>query len=482
MELLYEHLTRVNDYLWEISQESREGMLVPAQIYASQKILQELRGDKSLEQLTNVAMLPGICKAAIVMPDVHEGYGFPIGGVAATEWPNGVISPGGIGYDINCGVRLLRSSLEYKDLYQKGEDLAKRLYAQVPSGVGKGGMISLQERELDDVLTTGIEWALRHEYALPDDIDCIESGGHLEFADPSCVSEQAKKRGHDQLGTIGSGNHFVEVSYVDKIFDEDVAASFGLHLQQITILIHTGSRGLGHQVATDYLKRMVSLMSTYHISLPDRELACAPFNSVDGEEYFKAMAAAANFAWCNRQLITWEIRNMWKEFFGSKNDNLELVYDVAHNIAKVEDHIVNGRIKKLIVHRKGSTRAFGPGHPGVPLRYRDKGQPVIIPGSMGTASYVMVGTSEGMLKTFGSTCHGAGRRLSRRAAQRASNVAALEKELSERDIHIRAGSRRGVSEEAPIAYKDIEEVINVVHNAGLAKRVARLKPVAVIKG
>jgi tRNA-splicing ligase RtcB len=328
----------------------------------------------------------------------------------------------------------------------------------------------------------GIDWALRHEYALPDDINCTESGGHLESADPSCVSEQAKKRGHDQLGTIGSGNHFVEVSYVDQIFDEDVAASFGLHPQQITILIHTGSRGLGHQAATDYLKRMVSSMSYYHISLPDRELACAPFNSVDGQEYFKAMAAAANFAWCNRQLITWEIRNMWKEFFGSKNDNLDLVYDVAHNIAKIEDHVVNGEIKKLIVHRKGSTRAFGPGHPEIPLRYRDNGQPVIIPGSMGTASYVMVGTSEGMLKTFGSTCHGAGRRLSRRAAQRASNVYELEKELSERDIHIRAGSRRGVSEEAPIAYKDIEEVINVVHNAGLAKRVARLKPVAVIKG
>lgn len=482
MELLYEHLTKVNDYLWEIPPQSRAGMLVPAQIYASQNILQELRGDKSLEQLSNVAMLPGICKAAIVMPDVHEGYGFPIGGVAATEWPHGVISPGGIGYDINCGVRLLRSSLEYKDLYNKGEDLAKALYAYIPSGVGKGGVINLPEHELDDVLMNGIVWALQHEYALPDDANCIESGGRLESADSSCVSEQAKKRGHDQLGTIGSGNHFVEVSYVDQIFDEDVASSFGLRPHQITILIHTGSRGLGHQVATDYLKRMVSSMSYYHISLPDRELACAPFNSADGQDYFKAMSAAANFAWCNRQLITWEIRNMWREFFGDTNDKLELVYDVAHNIAKVEDHLVNGEIKKLIVHRKGSTRAFGPGHPEVPLRYRDRGQPVIIPGSMGTASYVMVGTSEGMLKTFGSTCHGAGRRLSRRAAQRASNVYELEKELSERDIHIRAGSRRGVSEEAPIAYKDIEEVIQVVHNAGLATRVARLKPVAVIKG
>ncbi|MFD2203431.1 RtcB family protein [Shivajiella indica] len=479
---LKSQLVKKSDYLWELPPHVKKGMRVPAQVYASKKILEEIGGDKSLEQLTNVAMLPGITKASIVMPDVHEGYGFPIGGIAATAWPDGGISPGGIGYDINCGVRLLTSNLQKEDLKGRGEELAKALYAQIPSGVGKGGNIQLSEKELDKVLTLGVQWALKNGYANKEDIDKIESRGRLDNADPVCVSEYAKKRGIDQLGTIGSGNHFVEVSYVDKIFDQEVAQIFGLREGQLTILIHTGSRGLGHQIASDYMKLMVASMGKYGIEVPDRELACVPFNSQEGQQYFKSMAAAANYAWCNRQVITWEIRNAWKEFFKGKDTKLGVLYDVAHNIAKVEEHVVEGKKKKLIVHRKGSTRSFGPGHPEVTECYKSTGQPVIIPGSMGTASYVMAGTAQAMDESFGSTCHGAGRRMSRRAAQRAVNIHELEKELVGKNIFVRAGSRSGVSEEAPIAYKDIEEVIEVVHQAGLAKKIARLRPLAVIKG
>lgn len=475
-------LVKKSNYLWELPPYVKKGMKVPALVYASKKILEEIGGDKSLEQLTNVAMLPGIVKASIVMPDVHEGYGFPIGGIAATAWPDGGISPGGIGYDINCGVRLLTSQLHKNDLRDRGEELAKALYAQVPSGVGKGGNIQLSEQELDKVLTQGVQWALKNGYALLEDIDKIESQGRFDNADQACVSEYAKKRGIDQLGTIGSGNHFVEVSYVDQIFDQEVAQIFGLKEGQLTILIHTGSRGLGHQIASDYMKLMIASMGKYGIEVPDRELACVPFNSPEGQDYFRAMAAAANYAWCNRQVITWEIRNAWKEFFKGKDTQLDVLYDVAHNIAKVEEHVVEGKKKKLIVHRKGSTRSFGPGHPEVTECYKGTGQPVIIPGSMGTASYVMAGTEHAMEESFGSTCHGAGRRMSRRAAQKAVNIHELEKELAERNIFVRAGSRSGVSEEAPIAYKDIDEVIEVVHQAGIAKKVARLRPLSVIKG
>lgn len=475
-------LVKKSDYLWELPPHVKKGMKVPAQVYASKKILEEIGGDKSLDQLTNVAMLPGITKASIVMPDVHEGYGFPIGGIAATAWPNGGISPGGIGYDINCGVRLLTSQLNKDDLRGRGEELAKALYSQIPSGVGKGGNIQLSEKELDKVLIQGVKWALKNGYAQEEDIDKIESRGRLDNADPGCVSEYAKKRGIDQLGTIGSGNHFVEVSYVDKIFDQEVAQTFGLKEGQLTILIHTGSRGLGHQIASDYMKVMIPSMGKYGIEVPDRELACVPFNSPEGQDYFRAMAAAANYAWCNRQVITWEIRNAWKEFFKGKDTQLDVLYDVAHNIAKVEEHVVEGKKKKLIVHRKGSTRSFGPGHPEVTECYKGTGQPVIIPGSMGTASYVMAGTEHAMEESFGSTCHGAGRRMSRRAAQKAVNIHELEKELASRNIFVRAGSRSGVSEEAPIAYKDIDEVIEVVHQAGIAQKVARLRPLSVIKG
>lgn len=475
-------LVKKSNYLWELPPYVKKGMKVPALVYASKKILEEIGGDKSLEQLTNVAMLPGIVKASIVMPDVHEGYGFPIGGIAATAWPDGGISPGGIGYDINCGVRLLTSQLNKNDLRGRGEELAKALYAQIPSGVGKGGNIQLSEQELDKVLTQGVQWALKNGYALLEDIDKIESQGRFDNADQACVSEYAKKRGIDQLGTIGSGNHFVEVSYVDQIFDQEVAQIFGLKEGQLTILIHTGSRGLGHQIALDYMKLMIASMGKYGIEVPDRELACVPFNSPEGQDYFRAMAAAANYAWCNRQVITWEIRNAWKEFFKGKDTQLDVLYDVAHNIAKVEEHVVEGKKKKLIVHRKGSTRSFGPGHPEVTECYKGTGQPVIIPGSMGTASYVMAGTEHAMEESFGSTCHGAGRRMSRRAAQKAVNIHELEKELAERNIFVRAGSRSGVSEEAPIAYKDIDEVIEVVHQAGIAKKVARLRPLSVIKG
>jgi len=475
-------LIRKSDYLWELPPSVKEGMRVPAQVYASKRILEEIGSDKSLDQLVNVAMLPGIVMASIVMPDVHEGYGFPIGGVAATRWPDGAISPGGIGYDINCGVRLLSSNLSRYDLKGRGEELAKSLYAKIPSGVGKGGFVQLSEKDLEEILKSGVQWALKNGYARSEDIPKIESEGRLAHADPYFVSDHAKRRGIDQIGTIGSGNHFVEVSFIDQIYDQQVAKIFGLKKDQLTVLIHTGSRGLGHQVASDYLKIMVASMANYGISLPDRELACVPFSAPEGQQYFKAMGAAANYAWCNRQVITWEIRQVWESFFEGKDTQLNLVYDVAHNIAKLEEHVIGGEKMKLIVHRKGSTRAFGPYHPEIPTCYRETGQPVIIPGSMGTASYVMVGTSEAEEKAFGSTCHGAGRRMSRRAAQKAVNVHDLEKELEGRNIFVRAGSRSGVSEEAPIAYKDIDEVIKVVDQAGLAKKVARLRPLAVIKG
>lgn len=474
-------LQKKSDFLWEIPMTTRADMRVPAYVYALPEIMESMTDDRSLQQLVNVTTLPGIQKAAIVMPDVHEGYGFPIGGIAATRYPDGVISPGGIGYDINCGVRLLVSNLEYDDIKDKAEQIAVALYDKIPSGVGKGGEIKLSAEEMDEVLTEGAEWAIRKNMGVQEDLASMESMGRLKDADPNAVSDQAKKRGFDQLGTIGSGNHFVEVSRVDEIFDDLTAERFGISNKQIVILIHTGSRGLGHQVATDYLKIMLEAMPRYDIKVPDRELACVSFNSEEGQKYYKAMCAAANFAWCNREIITWEIREAWKQLFPKKNE-LQLLYDVAHNIAKLEDHVIDGKLQKLIVHRKGATRSFGPGHEEIPERFRETGQPVIIPGSMGTASYILAGTSRSMTTTFGSSCHGAGRALSRRASKRQVNVAQLEKELNEKGIYVRAGSRSGVAEEAPEAYKDIDLVIETVHRANIALKVARLRPVSVIKG
>jgi tRNA-splicing ligase RtcB (3'-phosphate/5'-hydroxy nucleic acid ligase) len=477
----FDQLVKINEWQWEIPAGTRGDMLVPARIFASQQIIESLLKDRSLEQLINVTTLPGIQIAALLMPDAHEGYGFPIGGVAATAYPDGVISPGGIGYDINCGVRLLRSSMEYTEIKDHLEKLSKELYREVPSGMGKGGALKLKMREIDDVLRKGASWAVENGYGEEDDLNFIESNGSLKEAQPETVSPRAKQRGHDQLGTIGSGNHFVEVDRVEEIFDREIAEAFGIGKNQVVVLIHTGSRGLGHQNATDYIRLMMMGMADYDISLPDRELACLPFNSPVGQDYFSSMAASANFAWCNRQVITWEIRKAWQEIFGP-GEKLSLVYDVAHNIAKLETHEINGKKKKLIVHRKGATRAFGPGFPELPERYKPAGQPVLIPGSMGTESWVLAGTAESMLKSFGTTCHGAGRRLSRRAARKNIHGRELQDELRLKGIYVQAGSLSGIAEEAPAAYKDVNMVVEAVHQAGIAGKVARLKPMAVIKG
>lgn len=472
---------KINDWLWEIPKNFRSDMKVPARIYATRAMLEDILQDRSIEQIINVAAMPGIYKYALAMPDIHEGYGFPIGGVAAMDVEKGLISPGGIGYDINCGVRLLRSHLEFKDVKSRLESLGRAIFKEVPSGVGRGGWLKLKTSELDDVLKNGVGEMLKRGYAKPEDIEHIESNGTLPEADPSCVSDHAKKRGRDQLGTMGAGNHFVEVGRVERIFDDVSAKILGLFENQVTVLIHTGSRGLGHQIATDYIRMMMKAMPKYGINLPDRELAATPFQSKEGQNYFRAMQAGANFAWSNRQLITWEVRNAWQSIFGpstSSGQALEVVYDVSHNIAKLEEY--DG--KKFVIHRKGATRAFGKGHPELTEDYRTIGQPVLIPGSMGTGSYVLVGLGQAMKESFGSSCHGAGRRMSRTQARREIKGEALEKELMSKGVVVNVGSRRGLAEEAPEAYKDIDTVVDVVHNAGIAKKVARLKPIAVIKG
>lgn len=480
--ILKTDLKKVLPYLWEIPMGTRPGMLVPAYIYALEELIDPIFNDNSLEQLIHVSMLPGIVKAAMAMPDVHQGYGFPIGGIAAMKWPGGVISPGGIGYDINCGVRLLRSQLHEKQISPYLEELSKELYKEIPSGYGKGGQINLNREELTDVLKKGASWAVENGYGEREDLQNIESNGVLSFADPQYVSEHAFQRGSDQLGTIGAGNHFVEVDRVEEVFDEETARIFKLQKGQIVILIHTGSRGLGHQVATDYIRIMQTAMTQYGLKTPDRELACVPFNSKEGQEYFKAMCAAANFAWCNREVITWEIRKAWNRILGEDAGKLELLYDVAHNMAKIEEHSIGSETLKLIVHRKGATRSFGPGNKELPAHYQQSGQPVLIPGSMGTISYVLAGTKDSMGLTFGSCCHGAGRKLSRTAAKKQVEAVRLKKDLISEGIHIQAGSYAGLAEEAPIAYKDVDLVVETVHQAGIAKKVAKLKPLAVIKG
>jgi tRNA-splicing ligase RtcB len=472
-------LKKITPYMWEIPMSFRDDMRVPTRIFASEEMLGELFKDKSLDQLVNVSTLPGIQKAAYVMPDVHEGYGFPIGGMAATLYPDGVISPGGIGYDINCGVRLLKTNLTGNDLDRHQEKLARRLFEEVPSGVGRGGRLKLGIKHLDEVLEKGAAWIVEQGYGRVEGLHFLESNGCLENADPGVVSDHAKMRGRDQLGTIGSGNHFVEVDKVEEIFEPEIAFKFGLSMNQVVVLIHCGSRGLGHQVATDYIRIMLSNLQKHGIKLPDRELACAPLSSGEGRDYFNAMAAAANFAWANRQMIAWEISTVFREMF---DEDMTTLYDVAHNIAKIEEHEIDGRKKQLIVHRKGATRAFGPGSPEIIDEYRETGQPVLIPGSMGTASYVLSGTNEGMREAFGSSCHGAGRRMSRHAALKKVQGRKLKSDLEYQGVFIQAGSLRGLAEEAPLAYKDIHEVVDVVKGAGIAKKVARLSPVVVIKG
>jgi tRNA-splicing ligase RtcB len=477
-----DQIVKINDWEWEIPVSLRKDMRVPARIFASKAILESLQRDKSLEQIINVTTLPGIQIAALLMPDAHEGYGFPIGGIAATSYPDGVISPGGIGYDINCGVRLLRTELRWDMIVKHLDRLSKALYKFVPSGVGRGGKIKLKIKEVDAILRKGALWAVHQGYGESDDLKFIESNGRLKAAEPGKVSGLAKRRGHDQLGTLGSGNHFVEVDRVSEVFDELAASAMGISKNQVVILIHTGSRGLGHQNATDYIRLMLSAMDEFNIKLPDRELASLPLNSQTGRDYFASMAAAANYAWCNREIITWEIKQAWSEVFGVSGGKIDLVYDVAHNIAKIESHKVGKQHKKLIVHRKGATRAFGPQHEELPEEYRFIGQPVLIPGSMGTSSYVLTGGDRSFDKSLGSACHGAGRRLSRRAARKQVHSRELQDELKKQGIYIKAGSLSGMAEEAPIAYKDVNTVVESVHQNGLAKKVARLKPLAVIKG
>jgi tRNA-splicing ligase RtcB len=455
---------RISDVLWEIPRAYRADMRVPARVYASEKMLDAIMRDRSIEQLVNVATLPGIRKYAIAMPDVHEGYGFPIGGVAAVDSDHGVISPGGIGYDINCGVRLLRSQSTLTELQPILQKLTHSIAREVPSGVGRGGNLKLKGDDLERVLRDGAARAVEMGYGDRGDLERIESRGSLPGADAKLVSDDARERGHDQLGTLGSGNHFIEIDRVDTIYDVEEAERHGIVRDGIVVQIHTGSRGLGHQVATDYLRQMTKAMAKHGISVPDRELACAPFRSSEGQRYFGAMAAAANFAFANRQLITAGIRRAWKHEL--PDDRVEIVYDVAHNVAKLEKYPDVGEV---VVHRKGATRAF-------------PGQPVLIPGSMGTASYLLVGEQKAMEQTFGSTCHGAGRVMSRTRARAEISANELRERLQKMGIVTEAGSAKGLVEEAPEAYKDIDEVIDVVATAGIARKVARFVPVGVIKG
>jgi tRNA-splicing ligase RtcB len=471
-----ESLVRIDDTTWEIPASARDDMRVPARLFADAAILEEIRGDLSLEQLQNVATLPGVVGAAIAMPDIHQGYGFPVGGVAATELPDGVVSPGGVGYDINCGVRLLGLPLSEPELGARREALVHEISRTIPAGAGKRGALHLRGGSLDDVLRDGPR-ALHG--VNPDDVERTESGGRLEGADPAAVSERAHLRGRDQLGTMGSGNHFVELQVVDEVIDAATADVYGLERGQLTILVHSGSRGLGHQVCTDYVRLMDSRLAAYRIHLPDRQLACAPASSPEGRQYLAAMAAAANFAWANRQAIADGVRQAIRAVLGAAAaEETRQVYDVAHNVAKVEVH--EGR--KVCVHRKGATRAFPAGSPEIPEAYRSVGQPVFIPGSMGTASFVLAGEQGAMERSFGTTCHGAGRRMSRTAARKRVHGGDLRRELEGRGIVVRCPSPKGLAEEAPFAYKDVDRVVRVVERAGLARRVARLVPIGVVKG
>jgi tRNA-splicing ligase RtcB len=477
-----QQLEKLDDYRWLVPRNLKPGMLTDALVYSDESLLHDLVKDQSLEQAMNVAMLPGIVGRSLAMPDIHQGYGFPIGGVAATAPDEGgVVSPGGVGFDINCGVRLLSSSLTLDQVRPKIRDLVNQLFRDVPCGAGQRGNINLPHKELERVLEEGAASMVEHGYGGPEDLNTCEESGAMDGADGSAVSERAKHRGQPQIGTLGSGNHFLEVQYIERVYQPEIAQTLGLYENEIVVLIHSGSRGLGHQVCTDYLRDMEEAMRRHSISLPDRQLACVPVHSREGQSYLGAMRAAANFAWGNRQAITHFVRGAFKRIFGEK-EQLRVVYDVCHNIAKLERHKVNGRERKVMVHRKGATRAFPAGRPEVPQAYQSCGQPVLIPGSMGTASYVLVGAEGAMEETFGTTCHGAGRVMSRTAAKKSAYASGARQRLEEQGIIVRSETRDGISEEIPEAYKDVDAVINVVHNAGLAKRVARLKPIGVIKG
>ena len=478
-------LVKIDDYRWQIPQNYRAGMRVPGLIYANKEMLESLREEQTPEQVANVAFLPGIVGYSLAMPDIHWGYGFPIGGVAATDVKDGVISPGGVGYDINCGVRLLRTSLKENDVRPRITDLVNDLFVNVPSGLGSEGNVRLSQRGMDELLVGGGRWAVKRGLGLEEDLDVTEEGGCLAGADPDKISDRARKRGMPQAGTLGSGNHFLEIQVVKQVFEPDIARVLGITGPgQVLVLIHTGSRGFGHEVCTDYLRVMEGAVSKYGIKLPDRQLACAPIESPEGQNYLAAMACAANYAWANRQCIAHWVRESFSRVLGRTPHDMGMrqVYDVCHNIAKIEEHAIDGRKLKVCVHRKGATRAFAAGHSSIPPRYREIGQPVLVPGDMGRCSFVAVGTQKAMAETFGSTCHGAGRVLSRGAAKRSIKGNDVVRELETRGITVRAGSMPSLAEEASQAYKDVAEVMDVVHQAGISTRVAMAIPMAVIKG
>ncbi|MEK6527708.1 MAG: RtcB family protein, partial [Nitrospirota bacterium] len=478
-----EGLRRIDSVRLEIPKGFKTGMRTSGIIYVDEILEKDLE-IKSVEQVANVATLPGIVSSSLAMPDIHAGYGFAIGGVAAFDLKDGIISPGGVGYDINCGVRLLRSNLDKEEVVPKIKDIVDVLFNQIPSGVGSKGKLRLSAVDEREVLLKGSRWAVEQGFGNAEDLAHTESGGCIEGADAEIISKKAYERGRQQQGTLGSGNHFAEIQYVDEIYDEKAANILGLHKNQITVMIHTGSRGFGHQVCTDYLEVMQRAASKYNIELADRELACAPFESPEGKEYISAMRAAANYAWANRQCIMHWVKESFMKIFktGPKTIGMSLIYDVAHNIAKVEEHIVDGKKRKLIVHRKGATRAFPPGHPELPDVYKSLGQPVIIPGDMGRASFVLLGTEKAMKESFGSTCHGAGRVMSRHQAIRQAKGRAIWREMADKGIIVKSAGRETLAEEMSEAYKDISKVVDVVHTAGISRKVVKLRPLGVIKG
>ena len=475
-------LNQIEEFIWEIPRSG--DMLVPARIFASENLLKQISQDKTLEQLKNTASLPGIQKYAICMPDGHQGYGFPVGGVVATDANNGCISPGGVGYDINCGVRMIKTNLSYKDLRGKEELLGELLFSKIPTGLGKGGVLNTSLKDIEEILSLGVEWALANGYAVPEDLEFCEDRGRRLDADPTKISLRAKKRGKNQVGSLGSGNHFLEIQRVVEIFKDEVAHSYGLSQDQVVILIHTGSRGLGHQTCTDYLRKIEVEHATLLSNLPDRELAAAPSGSQLALDYYAAMCACINFAWINRQIITYAVRLVFEELFNKSWQDLgmDLLYDVAHNIAKKEVHMVDGIKRELFVHRKGATRAFPIGNPELPLAFRNVGQPIIIPGSMGSDSYILRGGAASLDLTFGSTAHGAGRILSRTKAKKLFKASEIQAELKKQNIHVIATLDATISEEAPGVYKDVSEVVNISDSLGIGDKVARTYPVVNIKG
>jgi len=476
-------LTKIDDYRWELPADYKPGMRVPARIFADRAMLEQLEGDQAIEQAANVATLPGIAGHSLAMPDIHWGYGFPIGGVAAMRVDDGVVSPGGVGFDINCGTRVIATTLREDEVRPILRELVDQLYRDAPPGLGGHGFFRVNQRELDDLMVQGASWMVERGYGDAEDLDATESHGRLPGADPSAVSERARERGLAQLGTLGSGNHFLEVQAVEQVYDEEVARAFGIDGPgQVIVFFHCGSRGFGHQVCQDYLDVMEAAASKYKIELPDKQLACAPIRSPEGEAYLGAMAAGANFAWANRQAITHQIRRAFAKVTGRRDASMPLVYDVAHNIAKIECHRQDGREVNVCVHRKGATRAFPAGHPEVPERYRAVGQPVLVPGDMGRYSFLAVGTEQAMRETWGSTCHGAGRVRSRGSAKRLLEGVDVAARMAAQGIVVRAQNPRALAEEASEAYKDVANVIDVLERAGISRKVAKMRPVGVIKG